>query len=90
MRRRSEMGGSKIEAACATVYVVGFVTPGSSGGFDWRIGRQEVETIREHWLGVEGEEVSEVRAVEVPFAAPLNSIEDVTNWIEARHELWEP
>lgn len=68
-----------------TVYVVGYVNPGSAGGFEWRSARVDAESVRTGWVE-QGGLVSEIRAVEVP--AEIGH--DVTAWLDARPELWEP
>ena len=69
------------------VYVVGFVLPGSSGGFEWRSDRDAAEQERVRWLDGK-HEVSEVREVEVP--ASLASPEAITDWLDGNPNFWEP
>lgn len=70
-----------------TIYLVGAVLPGSSGGFEWRETRPEAEQARTGSFDPAAELVTPVRAVQVP--ADLDS-EAVTDWLDARPELWEP
>jgi hypothetical protein len=69
------------------VYVVGFLCPGNSGGFEWRETASEAELEQEWWSSHADELVSAVRLIEVP--ASLSDCE-VTDWLDARPELWEP
>lgn len=70
------------------VFVVGFVTAGGTGGFEWRTERAPAEAIRTQWLG-EGDhdDVSKVREIEVPDL-PTRAL--ITAWLDSVPDLWEP
>ena len=77
-------------SAGKTVFVVGFVTEGGVGGFEWRNERAPAESIRTQWLG-EGasDDVSEVRAIEVP-PEEGDTPGAITEYLDANADLWEP
>lgn len=70
------------------VLVVGFVTDGGTGGFEWRPekDRSELETFRAAWIKDGDSDVSALRKIEVP----VTTRKGITAYIDANAALWEP
>lgn len=71
------------------VFVVGFVTNGGTGGFEWRPERAAAESVRAQWVREGDADITEVKEIEVPPTC-LGSREAITNWLDENSELWEP
>lgn len=69
------------------VYVVGFVTDGGTGGFDWNVDRETAEGIRKV-LATPDTDVTEVLTVVLP--GDLDYPVGVTDFLSDNPEVWEP
>lgn len=72
-----------------TVFVVGFVTDGDTGGFEWRPERASAESVRQQWVREGDADITEVKAIEIPFEL-LGDRAAITDWLDNNSELWEP
>ncbi len=75
-----------IDSRTRTVHIVGFVTAGGTGGFEWR------DTEPEALAALAGLEFTPaddatVRAIDVPSRLRGDQL---TRWLDRRPELWEP
>lgn len=79
------------------VYVVGFVTDGDEGGYEWRLDRENAETIRSGWIAKGDADVSEVVEVATADLGHRHYPKGIAAWkraiteaLDERPDLWEP
>jgi hypothetical protein len=75
------------------IYVVGCVTDGGVGAFEWDYDRVRIDQVWELWLARQDADVSEVKAYSLDDLGLANiapSADQVTGALSASPEMWEP